>query len=252
MKSKSWQKGVVLLTLLLIASLGLLTTAQQRAAKSTLKQRIERVESGLLPPVVLKGETPLRMRIEERMEFYKTPGVSVAVINEGRVEWARGYGVLRVNGQERVTTNTMFQAASISKTLTALAALQLVEEHKLDLDEDVNVKLVGWKVPENDFIKSERPSLRRVLSHTAGFTVSGFLGYSVGQPLPSLVQILNGEKPANTPPIRIDIVPGSRFRYSGGGYEVLQQLLTDVTKKSYAELMEPILKRLGMSHSTFK
>ena len=257
MKNQLWQKCVVLLSLLSVASLGLLTTAQRGAAKSTsvdktLEQRIERVENGLLPPVVIKGETPLRMRIDERMKFYLTPGVSVAVINEGKVEWARGYGLLRVNGQERVTTNTIFQAASISKTLTALAALQLVEKHKLDLDEDVNVKLVGWKVPENDLIKSERPTLRRVLSHTAGFTVSGFLGYSADQPLPSLLQILNGEKPANTPPVRIDVIPGSRFRYSGGGYEVLQQLLIDVTKKSYVELMEPILKKLGMSHSTFK
>ena len=257
MKNKSWQKCVVLLPLLSLASPGLLTTAQQGAAKSTsvdktLEQRIERVENGLLPPVVLKGETPLRMRIDERMKFYRTPGVSVAVINEGKVEWARGYGVLRVNGQKRVTTNTIFQAASISKTLTALAALQLVEKHKLDLDEDVNVKLVRWKVPENDLIKNERPTLRRVLSHTAGFTVSGFPGYSADQPLPSVLQILNGEKPANTPPIRIDIVPGSRFRYSGGGYEVLQQLLSDVSKKSYTDLIEPILKTLGMSHSTFK
>lgn len=256
MKNKSWQKGVALLAVLSIASLGSLTTAQQGAAKinrsQQLEQRIEHVENGLLPAVVIKGETPPRMRIDERMKFFKTPGVSVAVINEGKVEWARGYGVLRVNGQERVTTNTMFQAASISKTFTALAALQLVEQHKLDLDEDVNVKLAGWKVPENDLIKTERPTLRRVLSHTGGFTLSGFLGYSAGQPLPSLLQILNGEKPANTSPIRIDIVPGSRFRYSGGGYEVLQQLLTDVTKKSYPEIMEPILKKLGMSHSTFK
>src|ERR1043165_5858589 len=253
MKNKSWEKGVALLSLLSIASLGL---AQQGAAKidkhQKLEQRIEHVENGLLPAVVIKGETPPRMRIDERMKFYKTPGVSVAVINEGKVKRARGYGVLRVTGQKRVTTNTLFQAASISKTFTALAALQLVEQHKLDLDEDVNVKLAGWKVPEDELIKSERPTLRRVLSHTAGFTVSGFLGYSAGQPLPSLLQILNGEKPANTPPIRIDIVPGSRFRYSGGGYEVLQQLLTDVTKKSYPEIMEPILKKLGMSHSTFK
>ena len=264
MKSKSWQKCVVLLPLLLAASLGSLTTAQRGAAKSTsvdkqqpqksitLEQRIERIENGLLPPVVLKGETPLRMKIDERMKFYRTPGVSVAVINEGKVEWARGYGLLRVNGQERVTTSTMFQAASISKTLTALAVLQLVEKHQLDLDEDVNVKLTGWKVPENDLIKNERPTLRRVLSHTAGFNVSGLPGYSADQPLPSLRQILNGEKPANTPPIRIDTIPGSRFTYSGGGYEVLQQLLTDVTKKSYVELMEPILKKLGMTHSTFK
>src|SRR5262245_46678149 len=109
MRSVSWQRGVVLLSLVSIASTGLLTTAQHTTAKTkprrkhlqqkpatTLEQRIERVESGLLPPVVRKGETPLRMRIEEPMKFYKTPGVSVAGINEAKVEWARGYGVLKV------------------------------------------------------------------------------------------------------------------------------------------------------------
>jgi CubicO group peptidase (beta-lactamase class C family) len=254
----------VLLSLVSIASAGLLTTTQHSAAKSTevvkreqqkpvatLEQRIERVENGLLSPVVLKGETPARMRIDERMKFYKTPGVSVVVINDGKVEWARGYGLLKVNGQERVNTETLFQAASISKTFTALATLQLVERRKLDLDEDVNVKLSTWKIPESDLTKTEKPTLRRVLSHTAGLSVGGFLGYLKGQPLPSLPQLLNGEKPANTPPVRIQMIPGSRFSYSGGGYEVLQQLLMDVSGKSFTDLVQPILKTLRMSRSTF-
>src|SRR5262245_52775527 len=180
MRSVSWQKGVVLLSLLSIASTGLRTAAhsvnkhqQQKSTTTALEQRIERVKSGLLPPVVIKGETPLRMRIDERMKFYKTPGVSVAVINEGKVEWARGYGVLKVNGQQRVTTDTLFQAASISKTFTAVATLQLVEKRKLDLDEDVNVKLSTWKIPESDLSKTEKPTLRRVLSHSAGLSVGG-------------------------------------------------------------------------------
>ena len=264
MRIVSWQKGVVWLSLFSIASAGLLTTTQHGAAKSTsvekqqqqkpvatLEQRIERVENGLLPPVILKGETPLRMRIDERMQFYKTPGVSVAVINDGKVEWARGYGLLKVNGQQRVNTETLFQAASISKTFTALATLQLVEKHKLDLDEDVNVKLSTWKIPESDLTKTEKPTLRRVLSHTAGLSVGGFLGYLRGQPLPSVPQVLNGEKPSNTPPVRIQIIPGSRFSYSGGGYEVLHQLLMDVTGKSFQDLIQPIFKTLRMSRSTF-
>ena len=264
MRSNSWQKGVVLLSLLSIASAGLLTTAQHGAAKATsvvkhqqqkpvatLEQRIERVENGLLSPVVLRGETPSRMRIDERMKFYRTPGVSVAVINDGKVEWARGYGLLKVNGQQRVNTETLFQAASISKTFTALATLQLVERRKLDLDEDVNVKLSTWKIPESDLTKTEKPTLRRVLSHTAGLSVGGFLGYPIGQPLPTLQQLLDGEKPANTPPVRIQMIPGSKFSYSGGGYEVLQQLLLDVSGKSFTDLMQPILKTLRMSRSTF-
>jgi CubicO group peptidase (beta-lactamase class C family) len=265
MRNDAWQKGVVLLSMLAIGAAGLSTRArqraetderaqkpeQQKAVATTLEKRIERVESGLLPAVVLKGETPPRMSLNERMKFYTTPGVTVAVINEGKVEWARGYGLLKVNGQQRVTTETMFQAASISKTFTAIAALQLVEKHKLNLDEDVNIKLSTWKIPESDLTKTEKPTLRRVLSHTAGLSVGGFLGYTIGQPVPTLQQLLNGEKPANTPPVRINMVPGLKFSYSGGGYEVLEQLLIDVSGTSFTDLMQPILKKLRMSRSTF-
>jgi len=201
------QKGVVLLSMLAIGAAGLSTRArlraetderaqnpeQQKAVATTLEKRIERVENGLLPAVVLKDETPLRMRIDERMKFYRTPGVSVAVINEGKVEWARGYGSLKVNGQQRVTTETMFQAASISKTFTAIAALQLVEKHKLNLDEDVNIKLSTWKIPESDLTKTEKPTLRRVLSHTAGLSVGGFLGDPIGAWRPGLVAVNAGD-----------------------------------------------------------
>ncbi len=201
--------------------------------------------------MVLQGETLARMKLEERLKFYKTPAVSVAVINGGKIEWAKGYGFLKASGQQAVTKETKFQAASISKTLTAIAALRLVEQNKLALDEDVNIKLRSWMVPESDSIKVERPTLRRVLSHNAGFTVPGFIGYPSGQPLPTLLQILNGQPPANSAPIRIDRTPGTGFRYAGGGYEVLQQLLMDASGSSFSELMQPILKAARMSHSTF-
>ncbi len=207
----------------------------------------------LLPPTVMKGETPVRMRLTDRMKFYKTPGVSVAVINNGQVEWARGYGVLEAGGNDKVTPETMFQAASISKTLTAMAALRLVEKNKLALDDDVNSKLVSWKLPENEFTKTEKPTLRRVITHNAGITVSGFLGYGTSEAIPTLRQILEGQKPANSAPVRVDIPPGSKWRYAGGGYVVLQQLLADVTKTSFPELMKrTILDKLGMTRSTFQ
>jgi CubicO group peptidase (beta-lactamase class C family) len=187
------------------------------------------------------------------MQFYKTPGVSIALINDGRIEWARGYGVLEAGGKDLVTTETLFQAASISKSLSAMLALRLVEQGKLDLDNDVNQRLVSWKVPDNEFTKEQKVTLRRLLSHTAGVTVQGFLGYPVDKALPSLQQILNGEKPANSAAIRVDMKPGSSFRYSGGGYVVLQQLVMDVTGKSFPALMEKsLLQRLGMTHSTFQ
>jgi CubicO group peptidase (beta-lactamase class C family) len=250
MRNHSLQTGVVLLVLIGIV-VWPQTNESHPQRSATVEQRIQRVENGLLPATVLRGEPPLRMKLAERMAFYRTPGVSVAVINGGQLEWSRGYGFVKVDGQQGVTTGTQFQAASISKTLTAIAVLQLVERGKLRLDDDVNKHLITWKVPESEFTKTERPTVRRVLSHTAGFTVSGFLGYQAGQPIPSLLQILNGEPPANSAPIRVDIVPGTKFRYSGGGYIVLQQLLTDVSQTPFAQLMQPILKRAGMTHSSF-
>jgi len=119
----------------------------QQTADTAITQRIERVENGLLPPAVQKGETLAKMKLADRMRFYKTPGVSIALINDGRIEWARGYGVLEAGGKEPVTPDSLFQAASNSKSLTAMVVLRLVEQGKLDLDSDVNDRLVSWKVP---------------------------------------------------------------------------------------------------------
>jgi CubicO group peptidase (beta-lactamase class C family) len=262
------QKGVVLLSLVLtlvfsvwvlawseqtLAATDFVTNLGQVADAASLTQRIERVENGLLPPAVVKGETPAKMKLADRMRFYKTPGVSIALINAGRIEWARGYGVLEAGGKEPVTPETLFQAASISKSLTAMLALRLVEQGKLDLDSDVNKRLVSWKIPENEFTKEQKVTLRRLLAHTAGVTQPGFFGYPVDGALPTLPQILEGEKPANSAPIRVDTKPGTGFRYSGGGYVILQQLMMDVTGKSFPELMQKtLLQKLRMTHSTFQ
>jgi CubicO group peptidase (beta-lactamase class C family) len=160
---------------------------------------------------MIKGQTTA-MKLAERMAHYKVPGLSVAVINDGKIEWARGYGVVEKDGDRPVTADTLFLAGSISKPVAALAALRLVEQGKLSLDEDVNLKLKTWKVPENEFTKEKKVTLRGLLSHSAGLTVHGFPGYAVDAPAPTLVQILNGEKPANTGAIRVDIEPGSRWR----------------------------------------
>jgi CubicO group peptidase (beta-lactamase class C family) len=225
------------------------TTVPQKAAPT---DRISRVENGLLPGSIIKGQDA-RMKLAERMAFHKVPGVSIAVINEGKLEWAKGYGVLEVQGSKAVTTETLFQAASISKPVAAMASLALVEQDRLSLDENVNSKLTSWHVPDNPFTKSEKVTLRRILSHSAGLTVHGFPGYGADEPIPTLIQILDGQKPlANTAPIRVDILPGKQFRYSGGGYTVLQRLMMDVTGKPFPELLqEVVLGKIGMTHSTF-
>ncbi|MFN7996138.1 MAG: serine hydrolase [Bryobacteraceae bacterium] len=215
--------------------------------------RIHRIETNVVDVRVGDTEPPLRLDLAKLMQIYKVPGLSVAVIDNFRVVWAKGYGVIEPGSTSPVTTRTLFQAGSISKPVAAAGALYLVEHGKLSLDEDVNRKLKTWKVPENEFTKEQKVTLRRLMSHTAGLTVQGFPGYEVGASLPSLVQIFNGEKPANTSPIRVDIVPGTKQRYSGGGVTIEQQLMIDVTGKPFPALMrELVLDPIGMSSSSYE
>jgi CubicO group peptidase (beta-lactamase class C family) len=223
------------------------------APDPALAARIARIESGLLPAVVIKGQPPQSMTIADRMAHHKVPGASVAFFDHGQIIWTRAYGLADVAAKKPVTRDTLFQAASISKPVAALAALRLVEDGKLNLDEDVNVKLVTWKIPENALTAKEKVTIRRILSHSAGLTVHGFPGYASGEPIPTAVQILNGEKPANTDPIRVDVVPGTLWRYSGGGFVVLETLLSDVTGKPFPQIMsELVLRPAGMTHSTYE
>jgi CubicO group peptidase (beta-lactamase class C family) len=181
------------------------------------------------------------------------PGVSLAVIQNGRIVRAQGYGVVEAGRPERITADTLFQAGSISKPVAALGVLHLVDAGRLTLDADVNEALQTWRVPENAFTKENKVTLRRLLSHSAGLTVHGFPGYPVGARVPTLVQILNGELPANTAAIRVNQVPGSQWRYSGGGYVVIQQLVLDVTGEPFPEYMRrTVLEPMGMHASTFE
>jgi CubicO group peptidase (beta-lactamase class C family) len=217
-----------------------------------LNARIMRVENSVLPAVVVKGEASGVFSISGMMDMLNIPGVSVAVINDGRIEWAKSYGLKEV-GAESLDEETLFQAGSVSKPFVAMAALSLVEEGKLDLDTDINTYLKSWKVPENEFTKEEKVTLRRLLSHTAG--ISSFDvddGAAIGN-VPTLLQILNGENPVENDPVTVDMVPGSQWRYSNEGYAVVQQLLIDVEEKSFPEILrERVLEPLGMKHSTFE
>ena len=234
---------------LLIAIVFLLVSCAQ-SPESELEKRIARVESGLLGDY---GDSPSQgMDLLERMQHYKVPGVSIAVINDYQVEWVKGYGVLEAGMSERVTPETLFQAASLGKPVVAAGALHFVENGLLDLDADVNRNLVSWQVLENTFTAEEKVTLRRLLSHSAGVTVSGFTGYPQGEELPNLQQILDGKSPANSPPIRVDLVPGTQQRYSGGGYMIVQQLIEDITGEPFPQTMqEVVFEPSGMDSSTF-
>lgn len=223
------------------------------AQGSTTDQRVARVLAGLRPAAEAWGDVPVRWSLSERMAHYKTPGVSIAVVDGGRIAWARGFGVKEAGGSDPVTPATLFQAASISKPVAALATMRLVQEGRLSLDADVNDFLTSWKLPESELTRAEKVTLRRILSHTAGLTVDGFAGFAFDEPLPTLLQVLDGVKPAKNEPVRVVAVPETLSQYSGGGTTVMQVLVEDVTGVPYPEfLRKAVLDPIGMRHSTFE
>lgn len=241
-----------LFALVALATLPALAPAQS-ARPADVADRIARVEKGLMRPSYIDGQPVQRYTIEERLRTYRTPGVSVAVMHNGKVEWAKGYGVVRAGTGESVDSTTLFQAASISKPVAAVAALRLVEKGRLTLDADINTVLKSWKVPDNNFTTSEKVTLRRLLSHSAGLTVHGFPGYAADAKVPSEVQVLDGAPPTNTAAVRVNIAPGSLWRYSGGGFTVMQLALSDATGKAFPELArELVLGPAGMSSSGYE
>jgi CubicO group peptidase (beta-lactamase class C family) len=211
---------------------------------------IKKVETGLTTPIFIEGDST--WTIEERMEHYGIPGVSIAVINNGKIEWTKVYGVMDKESKSPVTAKTLFQAASISKPVTAYGALTLVEQKKVALDEDINSFLKSWKLPDSEFTKDKKVTLKNLINHSAGITVHGFLGYSPDLPVPTLVQLLNGASPANSGPSIVDKVPEESFRYSGGGYNIVQQMMIDVVGNTFPEVMsELVLQPLEMNNSTY-
>lgn len=186
-------------------------------------------------------------------DMYHMPGASIAMVHNGQIEWVRGYCVREYGKPERVDTNTIFQAASLSKPVSAVAALKMVDKGALALDENVNLKLHSWKVPENEFTKNRSVTLRRLLSHSAGLPMHGVPEFPADAELPTLIQILNSAWSDNAKPVRPIIEPGTEYRYSGGGDIVLQVLLTDISKRPFAELAQAlVLKPAGMVSSTFE
>lgn len=236
-----------LITRLVIALITLLLAPAQEL------DRIRMVETGLTQAVVIKGRPAPRHTIQDRMRALNVNGVSVAVIQDFEIAWAKGYGLADVESKRSVTAETLFLAGSISKPVSAAGALTLVEQGKVNLEEDVNSYLKSWKLPENEFTKEQKVTLRRLLSHTAGLTVHGFPGYNAASVVPTIPQILDGVRPANTAAVRVNLAPGSTFRYSGGGYTLAQLLMTEVTGETFPDFMQrAVLRKAGMRQSTFE
>lgn len=227
-------------------------TPDPPADVAALRARIARVEQGLSTRTVVKGAPGRRQGLSERMAFHRVPAVSIALINEGRLEWARAYGVADAVSRRPVDTDTLFQAASISKSLSAIGALRLVEQGRLALDGDANRQLASWQIPGNVHTRERAVSLRMLLNHSAGTNLHGYDGYAPGQALPSLLQVLDGVAPANSAPVRVEVAPASVWRYSGGGYSIVQLMMSEASGQPFDRYMqEAVLDPLAMRRSTF-
>lgn len=213
--------------------------------------RRERVEQGLLAALQIAGRPLERHSLHERMRRYCVPGVSIAVIDDGEVSWAGGYGEAVAGGAAAHAT-TCYQAASISKAVAAVGVLALVEHGVLDLDADVNSSLRSWRLPASPYTADQPVTVRHLLSHTAGTTVPGFPGYPVATTIPPVADVLSGRGAATTPAVESFATPGTVSQYSGGGSTIVQQLVTDITGHDFAELMDDlVLTPLGMIDSAY-
>lgn len=229
----------------------ILFVGQVSAQETSLNNRIKAVENNLIPFVPVKGFEG--WNILERMDYYNVPGVSIAVIKDYKIDWAKSYGLQDTLQKILVTNETMFSAGSISKFVMAVTALKLVDDGKIELEKPINNYLTSWKIGENDFTKNTPISLRMLLSHSAGTSQSSYFGFTPLQPLPTIVEILNGAKISGTRPVVVNSEPNKEFRYSGGGSMIAQLALMDITKQSFSDLTQQIIfDKLGMNNSTFE
>jgi CubicO group peptidase (beta-lactamase class C family) len=213
--------------------------------------KVEEIMSSLQPVLQIEGDSLPTYTIEERLKMLNIPGISIAVVIDGELAWAKSYGMADSASSRPVTPETLFLAGSISKPVAALAALDMVEEGSLNLDENVNNKLTSWKLPDNEFTTEEKVTLRRILNHTAGLTVWGFPGYDKGDTIPSAAEVLDGK--GNTDSVRVYKKPGESWMYSGGGYTIMQLMMTDVEGKPFPAIMhERVLNPIGMHRSTYE
>ena len=236
------------LTFLLLFFVGTFSAIGQ--ADNSTEARLARIENNLAPLFQIKGREVPKYNIDERLKELGIPGISVAFVKDGKIAWARAYGMADVADGKKMTTETLLLAGSISKPVAALRAHQMVEDGTFSLDENVNSYLKSWQVPDNEFTQEEKVTLRRILNHTAGLTVWGFPGYDKGDKVPSTVEVLDGK--GNTDSVRVYKVPGESWMYSGGGYTIMQLMIEDNESVSFTEsLQKNVLDKMNMRGSTF-
>jgi CubicO group peptidase (beta-lactamase class C family) len=194
------------------------------------------------------------LTLQQVMDRVHVPGVSIAVIKDFEVHWAKGYGIADLQSGSRVDADTMFQAASISKPVAAMAAVRAAQDGRFSLDDDINAILKSWKLPDSEFTRGHPVTPRSLMSHTSGLGDGfGFPGYHPSAPRPTLIQILNGSAPSNVGPVFMERAPFTAEKYSGGGVTLMQLAMMDATGAPYAEMMQAVvLGPIGMAHSTYE
>jgi CubicO group peptidase (beta-lactamase class C family) len=194
------------------------------------------------------------LTIEELMARFNVPGVSVAVIRGFEIHWAKGYGIRDVETGEPVETDTLFQAASISKPVAAMGVLKAVQDGVFGLDDDINEILSSWQLDGGGFTRERPVTPRSLTSHTSGLGDGfGFPGYDPAGPIPTVIQILDGAPPSNTRPLFMERPPFTLAEYSGGGVTLMQQALADARGRPFeAILRDDVLVPIGMADSTFE
>jgi len=246
-----FERGNLASVYLSISLCALLSLPVSGQMAQSAQQRMDAVQSHLSRYVVIRNSKNDEMNLLSRMKELNVPAVSIAAIRDGAIDWARAYGVSSIQGSP-VSTDTLFGAASISKPVTALGVLKLVEEGKIDLDTNINQYLKRWKIPDNQFTVKDKVTVRELLNHTSGIGTHNGEIYDPAMQLPTLLQLLEGDKPARTPPVRVEAIPGTKFAYSNGGYLVLSLLIEDVTGEPFAHYMKrTVLDPIGMKQSTF-
>jgi CubicO group peptidase (beta-lactamase class C family) len=243
------------LIVITVAILSCQSKKKQDSIDSSAKQEIslqERVENNIYAIDKNGHNDSIAVTIGARMKSLNVPGISIAVFDNNEILWSKGFGKKNKETGEDVSENTIFQAASISKPITSVAAFKLIEENKFFPNEDVNSKLIRWKVPNNKFTQNEKVTPGRIMSHTSGLSTSGFQGYSQKDSIPTLIEILQGSEITNSEPVRVVQKPGESERYSGGGMTVLQMLMEDVSGKEFSQLLDDlVLRPTGMKNSSF-
>lgn len=236
----------------LLINMVLLSLLMKNAfGQSSVKAKIKQVETGLRKKY--PGTDSLFNSLLERMQHHKVPGVSIAVVNNFKIEWVKAYGVKDAQTREPLTTTTKFQVASLTKPIVAMATMKLVEKGRLSLEENIDTYLRSWQLPDNSHTTNRKVTIKDLLSHTAGITGGGFDGYKHADSIPTLLAILDGKRPATNIPFTIDTIPGTTYNYSGPGYLILQQALVDITQQPFPDLIKQlVLAPLGMNNSVLE